>query len=274
MAGTADVLVWGDDVRVVADFLHRASGQVDKFRLKLTRDISPKIKAVVFLYKNDESLPKVQKKSNEVFVKKFIVKVLEPGANDGIVQSSVVAFGGERIGNIALDLTQPDNLIDFFEYVSKSLEKKYKIWMFYLSQRGLNVVKWISFTSSLISALLAILIIFLAGIISISRESTEQRWFANSLLTSGNLTFVMSFVGFYGVKKTGVKEYLKIYSGVLLLNAIYKSVLLIAYFIIVWNAQIESILIPVMGISVAFEVITSCIIFLELSVVKKAHNIT
>ena len=160
MAGTADVLVWGDDVRVVADFLHRASGQVDKFRLKLTRDISPKIKAVVFLYKNDESLPKVQKKSNEVFVKKFIVKVLEPGANDGIVQSSVVAFGGERIGNIALDLTQPDNLIDFFEYVSKSLEKKYKIWMFYLSQRGLNVVKWISFTSSLISALLAILIIF------------------------------------------------------------------------------------------------------------------
>jgi hypothetical protein len=226
------------------------------------------------LYKNDESLAKVQKKSDEVFVKKFIVKVLDPGAHDGIVQKSVVAFGGERIGNIALDLTQHENLIDFFDYVSKSLEKKYKIWMFYLSQRGLNVVKWISFTSSLISALLAILIIFLAGIISISRESTEQRWFANSLLTSGNLTFVMSFVGFYGVKKTGVKEYLKIYSGVLLLNAIYKSVLLIAYFIIVWNAKIESILIPVMGISVTFEVITSCIIFLELSVVKKAHNIT
>ena len=52
MAGTADVLVWGDDVRVVADFLNRSSDYVDKFRLRLTRDISPKIKAVIFLYKN------------------------------------------------------------------------------------------------------------------------------------------------------------------------------------------------------------------------------
>jgi hypothetical protein len=138
----------------------------------------------------------------------------------------------------------------------------------------MRILKWVSFSSSLLSALLAILIIFLAGIISISRESTEQRWFANSLLTSGNLTFVMSFVGFYGVKKTGVKEYLKIYSGVLLLNAVYKGVLIIAYYIIEWDAAIEEILIPVMGISIGFEMITSCVIFLELSVVKKARNLS
>jgi len=82
----------------------------------------------------------------------------------------------------------------------------------------------------------------------------------------------MSFVGFYGVKKSGIKEYLKIYSGVLFINALYKVILIIAHAFVKWDHMMQQIMIPIVVTSILIEVFTACIIFLELNVVKKVNS--
>lgn len=272
MANFNEILVWGDDVRQVSNFLTVASDQASLFKIFLTRDISPKTKAVILLYASKESFITIQQKSSEVFLPAYIIKIMTNESTEKFQRGSIQARPGEQFSHLAVNLKSPESIHSLLEHISNSLKKSYKFLAFSLSQKGMRIVKWISFICSLLSALLSILVIFIAGIISISRESTEQRWFSNSLLTSGNLTFVMSFVGFYGVKKSGIKEYLKIYSGILFVNALYKFVLILAYAFVKWDTFIQPVMIPVVIISIVFEIVTSCIIFLEMNVVKKANS--
>lgn len=272
MASFTEILVWGDDVRQVSNFLTAAAEQAPLLKIFLTRDISPKTKAVILLYASQESFLTIQQKSSEVFLPAYIVKILTNESGENFQRGSIQARPGEQFSHLAINLRSAASINSLLEHVSNSLKKSYKFLAFNLSQKGMKIVKWVSFICSLLSAILSILVIFIAGIISISRESTEQRWFSNSLLTSGNLTFVMSFVGFYGVKKSGIKEYLKIYSGILFVNALYKLVLIIAYSLVSWDTYIQPVMLPVVSISIVFEIITSCIIFLEMNVVKKANS--
>ena len=148
------------------------------------------------------------------------------------------------------------------------LDKDYRLLSFKLNYRGMRILKWSSFICSLIAALLSLILIFMAGMIAISKDSVERRWFANSLLTAGNLTFVMSFVGFYGIKKTGIKEYLKIYSGVLVINSLYKAILLIIYTQMNWHPAVSYMITPVICTCIVGELLTSAVILAELNVVK------
>ena len=272
MANFTEILIWGDDVRQVSNFLTTASDLAGQYKLVLTRDITPKTKAVILLYTNQDSFITVEQKSSEVFLPAFIVNLVVSDSNESFKRGSIQMRPGEQIAHLAINLKSLQSVRNLLEYISNSLKKSYKILIFSLSHKGMRVVKWVSFISSLLSALLSILVIFIAGIISISRESAEKRWFSNSLLTSGNLTFVMSFVGFYGVKKSGIKEYLKIYSGVLFINALYKVILIIAHAFVKWDHMMQQIMIPIVVTSILIEVFTACIIFLELNVVKKVNS--
>ena len=49
------------------------------------------------------------------------------------------------------------------------------------------------------------------------------------MIFSGLVTFVISFIGLYGFKRSGIKEYLKSYYKILMGVAIYKVLTLFSY---------------------------------------------
>ncbi|CAG9310370.1 unnamed protein product [Blepharisma stoltei] len=137
-----------------------------------------------------------------------------------------------------------------------------------LSFKSMERLQSMAMIMALVSGFFGLAVMACGATLVITTENTSYRWLTNSFLTSGTLTFVMSFVGFYGSKKSGIKEYLKLYSALLIINAIYKLVILLLY-LFACNlsksedeASIDSVTL-VLVLSIASELITSIIIFVE-----------
>ena len=265
-----EILVYSASSQLVNSFIEASEKNYSyqSSSLKLCNLMSPLTKAFIYVCDDDASYKSALEKCLVINLPRFIIKILS------LYDHSTQSFEDSRISEdikinfLSVNLNSESSIQRVIEKIVVSLEKGYKLLNFKLNYKGMRALKWTSFICSLLSALLALLLVFTAGIIAISKNNSENRWFANSLLTSGNLTFVMSFVGFYGVKKAGIKEYLKIYSGVLVINSLYKVILLAIYSQLDWHPYVDFMVTPVICSCVVFEVITSCVILLELNVVK------
>ena len=267
-----EISVWSPLEGLVDEFITAIENNpsFSLYNIKLSRNITPQTKGFVFLCDHEMSFDLALEKCSGISLPKFIIQrhtqIL------GFVQDYSVKIAEKRVFFSKVNFSNPSSVQDIVDKLGSFLEKGYNLLSFKLNYKGVQIIKWSSFIFSLLSALLSLVLIFIAGIIAISKSSVEKRWFANSLLTAGNLTFVMSFVGFYGVKKTGIKEYLKIYSGVLLINALYKIILIIIYSQMGWYLDINYLLYPIIIINIVLESMTSVIILLELSVVKTSNK--
>lgn len=267
MARNKEILVYGTSHELVDDFIRAFEKNISYsfHKIRLNYLVTTKTKGFVFLYDDQASYDSIIQKSSVVTLPKCIVRVLTD--NPETIQENSQIDEKKR-SSYSVNLSSPSSIEEIILKLSQLVETGYKLLNLQINHRGMRVIKWSSFVCSLLSALQALILIFMAGIIAITRSSEDRRWFANSLLTAGNLTFVMSFVGFYGVKKTGIKEYLKIYSGVLITNALYKTVLMIIYTQMNWQPNVHEMIIPVLCSCIGFEMLTSWIILLELNIVK------
>ncbi|OMJ92416.1 hypothetical protein SteCoe_4867 [Stentor coeruleus] len=257
--------------------------------LSFVTTFSHNTKAIIYLYTDESSYEHIQEKTSLSTIPGFIIQISDIGTTPIVRPRSSYASIKHSDPYFHVDLNSKISLEHALMQISHGLETAYKLLNIKLTHKGMKILKICSFVFSILSALLSLFLIFTGGILAISRYSVEKRWFAHSLLTSGNLTFVMSFVGFYGVKKSGVKEYLKIYALVLVINSAYKIVLLVglkiyalvlvinsAYKIVLlvgyvcmkWSPEIHQIIIPEMCTCIIFELLTAFIICLELSAVK------
>jgi hypothetical protein len=236
--------------------------------LKFSKNLKPTTKACIYLCNEDMNFSEVLEKCGVKSLPKFIVHVKTPNLPSQKSQNFYKISSKKKITYLTYDTSNPSSIEDILDTASHLVEKDYKLLWFKIGHNFIQIIKWSSFLFSIISALISIVLIFIAGTIAISTTSVERRWFVNSLLTSGNLTFVMSFVGFYGVKKSGIKEYLKIYAGVLIINAIYKIILDIVYSTLDWYPVIYYMVSPVTIAAIISEGLTSFIILLELNIVK------
>ena len=265
-----EMLVYSISSQLVTTFIEsfQRNYSYQSSNLKLYHLMSPQTKAFIYICDDNASYQAALEKCSVVTLPRYIIRILS--ATDRSTESFEETRISEekKINFYSVDLNSPSSIQRVIEKIVMSLEKAYQLLNCKINSKGMHALKWTSFICSLLSALLALLLIFMAGMIAISRKNSENRWFANSLLTSGNLTFVMSFVGFYGVKKAGIKEYLKIYSGVLVINSLYKIILLAIYSQLNWHPDTDFMVTPVICSCVVFEVITSCVILLELNVVK------
>ncbi|OMJ79045.1 hypothetical protein SteCoe_21029 [Stentor coeruleus] len=239
--------------------------------LLFTHGFSHYTKAIIFLFTDDASYEHIKEKSSMTTLPKFIIQIV---SITSVMSASSIMPNSRKEIFYQVNLRSKISIEQAMMQISHRLDTVYKLFNIKLSHRGKKILKWSSFLSSFIAAVLSLLLIFAAGILSISKGSIERRWFSNSLLTSGNLTVVMSFVGFYGVKKSGIKEYLNIYSWVLIVNSIYKIILLIVYFIMKLHPDIHYFIVPVMCTSILFEILTSCIIFIEFKIIKTSSTST
>jgi hypothetical protein len=237
--------------------------------LLFTHGFSHYTKAIIFLFTDEASYDHIKEKSSMTTLPKFVIQII---SITSVMSASSIIPNSRKDIFYQVNLRSKISIEQAMMQISHRLDAAYRLFNINLSHRGKKILKWTSFLSSFIAALLSLLLIFAAGILSISKSSVERRWFANSLLTSGNLTVVMSFVGFYGVKKSGIKEYLSIYAWVLIVNSIYKIILLIVYAIMEWRPEIRYFLVPVMCTSIIFEILTSCIVFTECRIIKTSST--
>lgn len=236
--------------------------------LSFVNTFSHNTKAIIYLYTDESSYEHIQEKTSLSTIPGFIIQITSITTTPIIRPRSSYASLKYSDPYFHVDLNSKISLEHALMQISHRLETAYKLLNTKLSHKGMKILKSCSFVFSIISALLSLLLVFTGGILAVSKHSVEKRWFAHSLLTSGNLTFVISFVGFYGVKKSGVKEYLKIYAWVLVINSAYKVVLLIGYICMEWSPDIHAIIVPEICTCIVFEILTAFIICLELSAVK------
>jgi hypothetical protein len=127
---------------------------------------------------------------------------------------------------------------------------------------------------SVITMMGGLTLLILGGIMAIW-NSEEMRWISDSFMTSGIFSFMMSFLGFYGARNSGIKEYLKVYGSVMALKSLYEFIILIVYISTggvkenarkIYSSSIANGIEPILVISLVMGLFVSVLIVLERNV--------
>ena len=90
------------------------------------------------------------------------------------------------------------------------------------------------------------------------------------MIFSGLVTFFISFIGWYGLMRSGIKEYLKSYYKTLIGLAFYKGLAMIIY---IKNQIVgHDVTIPLLVLSIFFDILTSSCTFVYNNAVMKVRG--
>jgi hypothetical protein len=98
-----------------------------------------------------------------------------------------------------------------------------------ITRKTLRALRLAIVALSIVTMLIGLALLILGGIMAIWNFQKDMRWISDSFMTSGIFSFMMSFLGFYGARNSGIKEYLKVYGSVMFLKVLYEFIILIIY---------------------------------------------
>lgn len=151
------------------------------------------------------------------------------------------------------------------EINKKKDSQKKRRFVFRLSPRSIKALKFFALICAGLTTLESLVFVIFGSLMAVSSSENDIRLASDSMINSGALGFVMSFVGMYGVKKSGIKEYLKVFVVILLINCCYKVVMGLLYINLenVEGLGVESLVLVV--VSVFIELLTAFSAFIELN---------
>lgn len=112
-----------------------------------------------------------------------------------------------------ISTSQPQSILKSLNFFLTTLQEPEESVSFDLSLKvssvNMHKIKLLSIFLSILTGISGIAVLMLGAFEAVLLNKDNEQGLCDSLLTSGTLTFIISFIGYYGAKREGIKEYLK-----------------------------------------------------------------